>query len=794
MNGDFKGTPLREHMAGKWQIPTLFVAIAALGLSILTYRSPASKIPFDNLRDDLAKLVEDGMYTSAITLGDRLLMIPEKKPRELAPVHAALGRARLLRADRSGAAVAAIGRAVIEHYGLAVDGGHSVSPDDHENLGRAHEWTGDISAAVQHYDVSIASRRQPGIDLRWRVAKLRSDILRAPPRFLHQELDALINDATLRADILVWAVRRKIELFGDENRNDEARALLDRVAPFLADKDSRLWWDYLDAYVLHRTGDSDGAETNLRHLRDRLTLHDELFARTAWLLGRVVLGAIEPERPAEAISFFKDSLSVPAAPVYVAAGELGIAEALVSLERFDEALDRFHAAIAGMKRLLPNDVMNPRAMEASLTVAADRLRGAGEIESALRFAREATTVDPTGSMTRRVLLLERLSDFQAAVARKKRAQADGQSQDADPEHVRSLRREARALLLESGEVQWMIAELTLMDEDRSSEAAWLAGERIHESGDARATILAVDRFMEEHPQSEFISRALRYKGQAQQALGQYAEAIGTYRRNQQRFPRTPDAGGTLIPLARCYIAMGKSQADLAEKTLRVILGDSDVFTPKAPEFADALYLLGDLLNRTGSYERAIPVLEEAMQRYPGDERTPRAQFLLGDCYRQSGMALKEDYNAAAFAGERQQLLAERKRRLRMAAGLFEQMAVEFESRDPTTLKNLDAIYLRHARLYQADCEFELGEYQAALALYERTAWIYKGTTTALAAYVQIVNCHVFTGDAPEALAALRRAQYLVATLPDGAFEDEVGLETRDDWRGYFDWVAKSELF
>jgi tetratricopeptide (TPR) repeat protein len=240
--------------------------------------------------------------------------------------------------------------------------------------------------------------------------------------------------------------------------------------------------------------------------------------------------------------------------------------------------------------------------------------------------------------------------------------------------------------------------------------------------------------------------------------------------------------------------MGPDYVDLAEKALMVVLEDSEVFTPQAPEFADALFLLGDVHNRRGSVERAITTLEEALERYPDDPRVWRARFLLADSYRRSGLALEAEITEAKLASEIEQIRAELTERLQEAKRLYHRLIDDYELRDPATLNRLERVYLRHAYLYEADCCFETQDYRRALKLYEEAVGIYKDTPSALAAYVQIINSHVFLGEPGEARAALARAQVLVDAMPGKAFDNTVSLETRDDWKRYLDWLGKSELF
>lgn len=816
MGANLQWSQVRERAAGKWQIPALLAAAVCLGLSIATYRTPSEKIPFDEIRDSLPSLIDQGMYTAAIESAQRLLLVPHKTPHDLAPIRAAIGRARLLRVVRNGAQVVSIGRESLKRYEEAEAAGYEPTALDDELIARAHDWMGEYKSAVQRFDAARSKGGASDLELRRRMVEIRADKLAASPSDVRNELDGLIDAAASDPKILTWAVGREIDLLFDADDAKSAQELLSRTAEAFESAGEQRWLEYFTSYVLHHAGADDEAEARLRALRAGLKLRDDLYTRTGWLLGRVLLGGDEPGRPEEAMSFFREVLSIESSPVYAAASELGMAEALVLLERFDEALERYEVVQNRMRRLPPSRPLNPAVMESSLTVLAERLRRADQVEAALRFARLAAEIDPTADAARQALFLGRLSDLMTATANMKQAEADalvgrrsggGGAVEAgmhagagtspmskDVETARDLRDQASKLLLESASIQERIAGLTMMDERRSAAAAWAAAEQANQSGDARAAIEAMRRFIQTRPESVYASRALRYLGQAQQALGEYGKAVESFQENLDAFPRMPDAVSTLIPMARCYMAMGPKYAEQAEKTLRTVLDDSEVFTPQAPEYADALYLLGDLLNRTGEYERAIPILEETMVRYPTDDRSARAQFLLGDCYRQSGLALKEEYEKAAYSAQREQILADQQSRLRRAGKLFAETIALLESRSADRLSERDQVYLRHSRLYEADCHFELREYDKAQAQYERAAWLYKGTTTMLASYVQIINCHVFKGDGPEAGAAIRRALYLVETMPDDAFKDGVDIETREDWKSYFQWVAKSELF
>jgi len=166
---------------------------------------------------------------------------------------------------------------------------------------------------------------------------------------------------------------------------------------------------------------------------------------------------------------------------------------------------------------------------------------------------------------------------------------------------------------------------------------------------------------------------------------------------------------------------------------------------------------------------------------------------LADAYRQSGLALKAEISEVHLPGEIEQIRVEATDRFRQAATLFRQLIDAYETKSVQALSRLDKLYRRHSYLYEADCYFEMQRYEQALKLYEDAAGMFKDQPAGLAAYVQIINCHVFLGQPDEARAALARVRVLVDDMPQVAFDDSVSPETREDWKRYFQWLSDSEL-
>jgi len=794
------GISLRDRIEGKWQIPTLFVAVALLVGSLFRLGSVREPPAFDLRLAQLSARVEDGFCTSAVEYGTRLVDCEDISASERGQIHQQLARAHYLRAENERQTNAVQAEIVQDEYATVQRLGVDLPATDFVRLGNTYVWEEKYGAAIVHLQKAVEVSSGPALDIRRRIIELALGKIGSTPAELLPRVDSFIAEAQEDPPLLHWAAGVRLDLLAAEGRNEEALAFLEELRNRFASTPWDDAYEYLMDLTLYRLGRHDEAERRLRALRNRLSSWDELYARTGWLLGRVVLSDGGPQRPEEALSFFRDVVNSAVDTVYESASHVGMGEALAALERFEESQDHYRRAMAFAKgdvEFHGSSLFSPDVVRASATVVAENLRREGRIEAPLRYYEVALSLVNRRDEELVSEYLQILGDLRAALAGSLRAKAADlpTDEEAQREHHQRLLDDVRYLFLEAGETFQELARVNSLNESRAAEATWRAADMFDEAGDTRRTIAVLEQFARERSQNERLPRVLLRLGQARQALGLYGEAIEAYQGNLRRFPRTPDAGSGLIPLARCYMALGGLEnLQLAETTLvDHILDDSPVFSPEAEEFRDALFLLGDLYSSDERFEPSIAVLEEALQRYPQDERAVRAEFLLANGYRRSALALKQDLQDDAKALEWPRIRVETKSRLERAAELFSRLVRTFDGAGADDLDVVRKLVLKQSRLYQADCLFELGRHNEAVAIYETAAFIYRDEPTALSAYVQVLNCRLSLGQLEEARAALRRAQYLLKIMPDRVFGGDYVGQSREEWERFLDWLDRAKL-
>jgi len=774
----------RGRAAGKWQLPLLLFSLVSLAASLLVSAPEPPPIPLAEAIAQVRALTESGSFGQAADLSDRLRKRSDCTGRPLAQTHLWSARATFGRASQRGRTSKSVAGRIADHYRAAEAGGVELAAGDVERLGRVAEWTEQFQSAVEHLERAVSMGFEGADDVRKHIFELRRDHLESTPAQQSEWLTAflaVVSDD--RDDLRYWAIEQQVGLLHAFDQATEAAALLSESAARFAESPYADAFEFLEASNLAALQRFDEAEVRLRALRNRVDSEGELNAKAGWLLGRVLLDDGGPHRPLEAVSFFEDVIRNHPRSEYAVASRVGLGEARAVLEQHDQAIRAFELALEELPKDSKHGLVDDSVLAASLFVTAESQRLAGHAEAALGYARLAMRLADREQVETASAMLRLFADLAVLVGDHRR--------EASPGPVPA---EAVTLYEQASDAYLEIAKINLTNEQRASEASWLAAEACAAGGLTERAVGLFEAFAVNRPQDSLVPRARLRIGQLRHQVRQLRAAIAAYQRCYQQFPRTLEGARTLVPLARCYMSLGEDQLAEAERTLRLILDGSEVFTPDAPEFADAMFLLGDVRLRRENFEGAVSTLQEALDRYPNDPRTTHARFLLADAYRRSGLALRGESSLATFDGELEYIRTESAARLNEARERYRQVVEAISSLPPPDLSVSDRMYLRHARLYEADCYFETQDYSRALKLYEEAAGIYKDQPGGLAAYVQIINCHVFLGRADEARAALARALVLVESIPEVAFSGTISPQTRGDWKEYLAWLGETGLF
>lgn len=287
-------------------------------------------------------------------------------------------------------------------------------------------------------------------------------------------------------------------------------------------------------------------------------------------------------------------------------------------------------------------------------------------------------------------------------------------------------------------------------------------------------------------------RAKHQLGLAYLADGQYEQAATLLAELISDSPRSPEAYISLVPLARAYTRMNKPEDAL--RVLRHVVTDHPTITRESEEYRLALIDLGKLLYHMNDYVAAIPYLDEALTRYADQHGGAGLRFRLADAYRQSVSQLDRQLTEPMNASNRTARQQERRDRLTKAQVLYSQVVSELEARDIRTLSPLERLFHRNAYFYRADCAYDLGQYEQAIALYDLAAKRWDKDPSSLVALVQIVNANCELNRVQAARVANVRARERLKQIPEEAFNDVTIPMTRRHWEDWLKWSSQLDLF
>ncbi len=807
-------SPVRSAppLAGLWQVPLLIVSLALFGVAGYLFINPQ---PGPGLGEQIERSRRDikaERYDAAIgRLGD-LLDVAAESPDE--PEIRLLIAEALDRAMRRSRRVEspASHRRIIEETRRAVEAGATETPVVADRVARSYEALAVPDRAAAHWRTAVRMLEESGA-AEEAVPMRRStvEMLIANGKLVSaaEALKSMLEVERLASDERAWALGELARISVDTGDPDAAMPLLAEALSLSPDESIQGQVNFRLGYAAWKLGDRAGAEGYLTLARSQLGTGHALDAEACYLLGRIAqdkasTGVVEPNVAArEAIGFYEVVLRDHPGSRTAPKAHLGRAVCRLVLGDTEGGADDLISIAADFSR---RPAMAPLKEEllGALRSGSRILTSAADYDGAIELMAYEQRVDDALS-----------AEFYARLGLAFERQGDlvwREADEADESTRPKVQKRARGLWVRAGDAYVAYSRnLTLADDEAYGEALWHGISLYERAADLAETVAALELFVSERPSDPIAPEALLRLGRAYQAMGRQPEAVQTLVRLRDDYPQTLSAAEAAVPLAQAYVTQGRGRWSLAENTLRAVVENNPVLGPESQVFREATWELGRLYYLGERWAEALAKFEEFSKRYPTDDRRTRLLFLRGDCYRQAAAEFVESADehrveaqvaATAVGGAAPETslktkLAEAdatqaRRYLTEAKRHFEGVVSAFAQAPPTDL--LDATYERMAFFYRADCLYDLGRYEEAIALYDEAAFRYQDDPSALSAYVQMTNAYVALGRADDAKAANERAKWVLRRIPPESFNDGSLALNRDRWQEWLEWTGESGLF
>ncbi|MFW6154676.1 MAG: tetratricopeptide repeat protein [Planctomycetota bacterium] len=787
-----------------WQMPLLLLGLLACGAAVAVFVISGPQRDWEAefaARVAEVNRVRDGNYAPVARQVEQMLspaVTPSDQYERRARLHGLMAEIRWRSLQETPGPTTEQWEGLRQEYQRALQLGLTLSADAAERLGEAAAATGDVAGAVERFKQALERDPQRRTALLRRIIQLRQGLPGASVDEQLQELRAYLAAEGLDAAQYAWGVGRAVDLLIDADRLHDAAA-------FIADEQSRglpesfaLRLGYHRARVLARRGLIDQADNLLISLIGQLPSSVAVRHRCELLRGQLIWR----DNPAEAVTLFEHVVNMAGGEPMATAARVGLAQAYGRLQLAERSLAACERAVEDLGEAAAPRQVNIDELKAYLAEAGRDHTRRGEHALALRFVQaEREVADVLGDAlptADRLDMLGRLAAAHRAVA-----ETLASSPDADDPAVRVR---CADHFTAAGEVLEDLATLAgPSDSALYGDSLWTAAAMFDQAGRRKRAITTLERFVEGRPGDERIAEARFLLGRALQAAGRYDDAIEVYQANlRARAPvsRHVKAVEGLIPMAQCYIAKGEDFFDEAERVLRSVISGRDEVTPESVLYRKALFGLGRLYHRQGTWRLARRVLDEAVKRDPGeliplDESDPerlrwryvratRSMYLIAESYQNSA---RERLRASVGADADERVRARRRahEQLRQADALFAQVIERLEAMDGPP-DPLDAVVRRNAYFARGDCLYEMGDYGEALDRYNRAVHVYQHRREALGGLTAIQNCYRELGRLDQARAAGQRAQELRKQLPPDDGGDDAAL--MGDWNTWFETVGR----
>ncbi|MCB9851829.1 MAG: tetratricopeptide repeat protein [Phycisphaerales bacterium] len=772
-------------LKGRWQVPMFAVALLVFGAGVAHVVVSHETLTFEQKCEKVDALVSRRALTRAHAYVLYLLKDVQLPAVERAELHRRLiGITYQVEVpqrnhDKENCL------SIILNFKTASNLGATPTGMDWYALGCAYDWSGRGRDAIGAYRQSLVVNVERPDRVRRRLVEMVTGPETPIGPQTVPDLDAILTDDDASPANYLWAMEKKTQWLLDGGHIDEAMAVVAAGHDHLAGTLEAPAVAYTEALCKKAQGDAEGAAETLQSLQHNWPVRDELWGRSNWLLGQIQL---EDDRPQAAISLFEDVLSSFVEGDLRDACEMGRAESLIKLERFERALDVL-GELGADARAGRSQYLSATRIRQIVTSVGEQMLETGHDAIAVRYLELASTLISDKAVEEHAVLLSKIARCYARLA--------GPPADAPTEEpIRAYLRRAAELHEQAAEI-WESNTAFAVSELRLSADAYDA------AGMTDAVIATLDRLVTAHPADLTRAEAMLRLGRAYQAVGRHVKAVETFDALIAAYPRWRESHAAINPLAESLLRLGGESAERGIAVLVEVvddLGPDPVFTPEAAEYREALFQLAEYLAKAPTPETAegrrdtqirlagaIGRLNDAIELYPNDPALPRLEFLRAESLRRTARMIQDDETASQEASARAEV------RSRLAAALTDYQHVRdaLARVDEPSLSELDQTYLRATYLYIGDCLFDLGRLDEAVEAYREAAWRYENDPIAVSAAMQVVHCFNRLGMGDESRAALGRMRWLVEKIPAESFEERGGMSPKSYWLALLDRIERT---
>lgn len=505
-------------------------------------------------------------------------------------------------------------------------------------------------------------------------------------------------------------------------------------------------------------------------------------ARAHLMKGRALYSQMNYDR---AVEQFKLTAKLFPEAVEGLAARLGLAETFLALEdtaRAQEVLAEVlpHVRQEGQK----SDLIDLTAVRQMLRSQSEMNLIRGRPQDALEFVLLEETILPEPQrdvLMRKAALLEQVAQRHAALA-----------EQAEPgsDEFTAMRLAAELKWRQAGDIYSEVAEtFDATTQYDYGHSRWAATRAYMKAGAHARTAEMLKQFIMEQPLDSRVPQARLDLAREYEVLGQWEKAVETYRELIAENPNTLPGFEGRFRLAVALIGGGSAHYDEAEEQLLSLVERSDKVLPESIWYRRSLFELGRLMHLRGRHNETLMRLSEFVRRYPDDEQSLSARFLMVRSIRQQGLAALERSRTAEQVIERRaaaeisrQKLSSAVAEMRQLVGIYDELPSE--ARTPLALNE------QRSLLFDlADTLLQLSRTDEAIAAYDEIVSRYQTSPAAMSAYSRLASEYRKLNKRDQLMAVLERARWTLEKIPEEAFAAEPGM-SRAFWQY---WLETMQL-